>query len=368
MSGLRITYSLADQSFAKTKSIGIFNLSLGLLRELQSRPEVDRLDVLTNSTLRNQILTASKTGTYDDDAAIAGRIGRMKWDQWDVYSAARRRRNEWLFLPKGFASFLRRPPVRLATYVHDTIHEFYRDQYPSVVSGFEDRYFARGLRATIRHSDVIFTNSEFTRDEVIRVAGKLGLNPPPVIHAGIGFVDEPVGAVADKSGIVVLAGRFPHKLTAQMIDWMDRWERRSRYADPVHWIGALPAGVTFPNRSNWHLHSRLTEEDYRAKIAGAKVLLFASEYEGFGMPPVEAALVGTVPVFSRIPATLEVMGESGVSFANDSHNSFTAALADALKTSPEQVSAWKQELLSRHNWKSVADRIIDGLKATPLRQ
>ncbi len=361
MSGLRITYSLADQSFAKTKSIGIFNLSLGLAREFQLRPEVERLDVLTNSTLIDLIPTAANTGIYNHDVALKGQLGRMKWDQWDVYAAARRRDNEWLFLPKGFASFVHKPPVKLASCVADTIHDFYHVHHPKAVSRLEARYFQRSLRATIKRSAVIFTISEFTRDEVLRVADKLGMKPPPVIHAGIGFQDAAGEWCTNKAGVVVLAGRFPHKLTARMVEWLDRWQRKTKFGEPIDWIGALPDGINLPNHANWRMNPRLSEAEYRAKIAEARALVFASEYEGFGMPPVEATIAGTVPVYSSIPATGEIMGNSGVSFSNEDYASFAESLSRSLEIKSEEIIEWKRELLARHDWQRVTDRIISGL-------
>lgn len=365
MSGLRITYSLADQSFVKTKSIGIFNLSLGLAREFQLRPEIERLDVLTNSTLRDQIPMAANTGLYNHDIALKGQLGRMKWDQWDVYSAARKRHNEWLFLPKGFASFIHQPPARLATCVADTIHDFYHDRYPKAVSRLEARYFQRSLRATIKQSDVIFTISDFTRSEVLRAADKLGIKPPTVIHAGIGFRDDADDWCTNKRGIVVLAGRFPHKLTARMTEWVDSWQTQTKFAEPVNWIGALPYDVTLPHHANWRMNPRLSETEYRRKIAEARALIFASEYEGFGMPPVEAAIAGTVPVYSSIPATDEIMGNAGISFSNDDYGSFADSLSRSLEIEANEVARWKRELLTRHDWQRVVDRILDGMTRQP---
>ena len=362
MSGLRITYSLADQSFAKTKSIGIFNLSLGLAREFQSRSEVEKLHILTNSTLQHLVRPADNTTTSNHDRGIQGQLGRMIWDQWKLYSTAKGTGTDWLFLPKGFASFIRKPPMRLATCVADTIHDYYRDRHPTAVSGLEDRYFDHSLRATIKYSDVIFTISEFTRSEVVRVATKLGMKPPPVIHAGIGF-EEPAQPVSPgKSGIMVLAGRYPHKRTKEAIALLDRWQRDSAFTEAVNWIGSLPKGAIMPDRSNWKLHSRLSEEDYRQLVARSRVLLFTSEYEGYGMPPVEATLVGTVPVFSAIPATIEVMGQTGLPFDNENPGSFTKAMNAALQANPDDVSRWKTDLLARHSWRIVGDRILAGLR------
>ena len=52
---LSLTVSLGDQLFTQTKSVGIFNLSLGLVEQLARRPEVSRLTVLANHTLAGRL-------------------------------------------------------------------------------------------------------------------------------------------------------------------------------------------------------------------------------------------------------------------------------------------------------------------------
>ena len=46
---LTLTCSLADQVLARAKSIGIYNLSLGLVAELARRPEVAKLTLLAST-------------------------------------------------------------------------------------------------------------------------------------------------------------------------------------------------------------------------------------------------------------------------------------------------------------------------------
>jgi len=115
---LTLTVSLADQQFARTKTIGVLNVSLGLCRALSRLPAVSRLTLLANPSLP-QIGDPNSPGLQRLEFTGVERFRRLWWDQFGVYRAARRVGNEWLLLPKGFASFLRRCPVKLATYVHD---------------------------------------------------------------------------------------------------------------------------------------------------------------------------------------------------------------------------------------------------------
>jgi glycosyltransferase involved in cell wall biosynthesis len=356
---------VADLHFGRTKSVGIFNLALGLLKALSGRPEIRLLHILSNRTLRPHLSGLGLPAVVECDTAIGGRLSRLWWDQAGVLRAGRRSGCGWLFLPKGFVPFRGSARLRMAAYVHDTLPCFYRERgYPRLGSRWERQYFTAALHATLRHARVIFTNSEFSRRELQRHAAAWQIQPPPVVVAGIGFAPR-AASVAEKDGsLVCLASRFPHKLTPLAVDYLARWQRERDYTGAVHWIGRGPADLAWPAFSNWHQHLRLDDVEYQRRIASAQALLFFSEYEGFGMPPVEAALGETCPVYSRLPATEEVMGGQGLPFYNHSYESFKAALDQALQTSPDTVSAWAATLLARHNWPDVAGRVIRGLTET----
>src|SRR6266404_5581565 len=256
---LSLTYSLADQDFQKTKSLGIFNFSVDFLSHLAGHPRLEALTVLSNSTLLLPSSLPERTRKESHDEAIAGPLLRAWWDQWGVYRAARRIGQPWLFLPKGFASFLRPCPVKLALYVHDTILESYYGSRPGVPS-LELAYFRRCFEASLRQAKVIFTNSDFTCREIERAAERRVLAPPRLLNVGIGFVAVPVPLQQERENrILVLAGRFPHKRTGLALEYVTRWQNMTRFAGPIQWVGRLPAGLSLPEFGNWEHQARLPE-------------------------------------------------------------------------------------------------------------
>lgn len=364
MGYLSLTYSLADQNFTQTKSVGILNLSTQLLENLARSTHFARLCVLSNSKIDDALQLPSGVTIKRHDEAIRSKFGRMFWDQWGAYRAGKDSGNRWLFLPKGFSSFLKTPTFKLAVYVHDAMHRFYRINYPYFIPWFEGKYFTQCLKETLKQSDVIFTNSDFTKNELMCFANDFKLNLPPMVTAGIGFTRCKNIISTKRNSLLLLTSACPHKLTKCAVNFIERWQREVNFSGEVNLVGSLPAGMQLPPLAGWRHYPRLSEIMYRQFLSEARTLLFFSLYEGFGMPPVEAIIAGTCPVFSNLAVTREVMGDAGFSFLNSSYESFAQSMDRALNVSEAQVDSWASQLLERHNWDRVVEKVVNGLALT----
>jgi glycosyltransferase involved in cell wall biosynthesis len=358
---LGVTYSIADQNVATTKSIGIYNLSTNLARNLSEQPQLERLTVFSNETVSPSLALTSKARIEEYNYPVRSRWGRILWDQWSVYQRARAAGNPWLFLPKGFCSFLARPPVQVAAYVHDIMGDFYNRNYPNFSPRLEAQYFARSLAATICQSSVIFTNSEFSKSELLEYTRRKGMRQPKVIVAGYGFRPVSPEPVQKQNRVLLFASSMPHKQTKLATHLLTHWLGESKFTGVIDCIGIIAPGMETPQGSRWNWMGRVPPGKGRELIRRARAVVYSSEYEGFGMPPVEAVLEGTCPVFSDIPPLRETMGAAGCAFSNDSEASFLAAMNRALTIGPETLGSWAQTLLQRHNWLAVSQRIMGEL-------
>lgn len=358
-----ISYSLADQDLRRTKSIGILNVSRRLLGRLALHSEVGPLTAFLNRTVATDLMLPDYVHVELHDRAARDSVSRILWDQWGVYRAARLSGNEWLLLPKGFASMTMSCPVKLAAIVHDTMLDFYNRTYPAYIRPLERWYFEASLRATIRNASVIFTVSDFTRRELLRFAETLGLKCPQVVTIGQGFSAVDSSHTQKEDRVLLLVSPFPHKRTTLAVDYIQRWHRETGFRGQVDCVGKFPAGVEFPAERGWNFHGRLDEAAYRSLLAKTRALVFFSDYEGFGMPPVEATLAGASAVYSDIDATREAMDGRGFSFANDDFGSFASAMNAAITADPVTIATWAGELLQRHSWSTVVTRLVEGLRS-----
>lgn len=364
MANLRLTYSVADQNFKKTKSVGILNTSMQLLTALIGHPSLSKMDILSNSTLNICIKpSATKTEVHLHDMAIAGSFRRILWDQFLVYRAAKKLENSWLLLPKGFASFLGPCPVRLGILSHDAMIDYYEQHFPAFLSRFESLYFKRCLQASFRYAKIMLCTSKFTLSEMERLARKWNCRKPDVVAIGLGVMPKMKSLENPRSELVVLVSAHPHKRTDLAVNYLDRWQQETRSKAIVHWVGRFPKKLSLPKYSNWQFHERIEETIYRRLMATARILIYFTDYEGYGLPPIEAVMSGACPVYSDIPVTREVMLGLGCAFQNSSYDSFSQAMKRANEVTSVDLDDWAIHLGQIHSWTTVAQRLVDVLTA-----
>lgn len=93
----------------------------------------------------------------------------------------------------------------------------------------------------------------------------------------------------------------------------------------------------------------VADEDLAALYSGARVFVYPSLYEGFGLPVLEAMQCGTPVVTSRLSSLPEVVGSAG--FLVDPHD--VDSIAEGLHTAWQQGESLReaaQQQVSRFDW------------------
>lgn len=98
--------------------------------------------------------------------------------------------------------------------------------------------------------------------------------------------------------------------------------------------------------------------------AGAKALIYVSDREAFGLPPMEALAFGVPPVVMDNELGHELFGEYAVYAKSGSVDDIAEATKEAIHNEQRTMNIKNNgpEFVKKYNWKSFVDRFFDQLK------
>lgn len=304
-----------------------------------------------------------------EDRVTLRQIGRGRgtwWEQTHLRRALRAEPLDVFFAPAYTAPL--GTPSPLAVTIHD-ISFIAHPEWFRAGEGMRRRWLTR--RAAQRAS-VIFTDSEFSRSEIeehLRIeAGRIRVIQPGVSAR----VPEPPPRTARDPLVLFVGSLFNRRRLPQLIEAFARATRDLPEArlcivgDDRTWPRqdlrqlALEHGVAGRTRFLSFVTDDLVDDLYRR----ARVFAFLSEYEGFGLTPLEALAAGVPPVVLDTRVAREVYGEAAVFVPPEDMEAAVRAIRRLLTDpqSAEPVLARAPAVLARYSWQSTADRTLDELE------
>ncbi len=166
------------------------------------------------------------------------------------------------------------------------------------------------MKHSVVAADRVLVGSAFSAQ---RLADLAGVDPSKVLvtYTAPSLPSVPfVPMAARDASIVILGSHFPHKRTEQAVTWAQRFMKTPAGSG----LGLVVTGRLGPaaecqcvDDRTERVRQRLSGLELAQLLAGCRVLVFGSVYEGFGLPPVEAVSLGTPATYQRIGAMAEVL-------------------------------------------------------------
>lgn len=232
-------------------------------------------------------------------------------DAWRLARALKRSMPEDLFYSPGYNT----PLFSAAPFVF-TIHDLSHVYCPENTSVAIQLYYATILKRACHRARTILTVSEFTRRQI---AGWSGVPEQKIVNVGCG-VDARYSPHGELYGLpfpylLCVSNRKPHKNEIRMVEAFAK-----ATIDPaIHLVfTGRPTEELEQGIARHQITGRVdflgpvSEERVPSLYRGAKALLFASLYEGFGLPVLEAMACGTPVVTSNVTGTLEVARDAAL--------------------------------------------------------
>lgn len=307
--------------------------------------------------------------------------GGTWWEQVSLPAAAGRDGLNLFFAP-AYTS-----PIRLSCPVALTIHDLSFFAHPEWFRRREGLRRRFVTRRSAERAAVVLTDSEFSRAEIQRHLG-IPLDRVRVIYlgatspAGPGMVSGGA-AVSESQNATATPGRDPLVLFTGSIF------NRRRVPDLIAAFPAIAARVpdarleivgenrTYPYQDlaaliretglgdRIRLRSYVGDADLADVFRRAAVFVFLSEYEGFGLTPLEALASGTPVVMLDTAVAREVCGPAAWYVAPQDPDGLVSAIVALLREQASRDSLLSRagDVLARYSWTKSARLTMDALEA-----
>ncbi len=301
----------------------------------------------------------------------------LKWPLKKLWSQFRLAYELWknsvdvYFSPGQLLPFF--APKNSAVTVHDSAFE----AFPSAYRFFGRQYLKLMNRLIVKKASIILTSTEFNKKELLKYYGKL-------------FQDETI--LKDKIKVVPLAydstkynldvplekniygdyilsiGRLEEKKNTRRI--MEAFDSLKKdFSDlKLVLVGSPGAGYekvkqaieNSPNKKDIILPGFVPSQKMPSILKQAKVFVFPSQYEGFGIPVLEALAVGVPVVAGDVEALKEVGGDALEYAVVDSVQDISVKIAGLLSDNDKcnQKIELGLKLVKNFSWENTAKQSL----------
>lgn len=332
------------------------------VREIYRR--FDGADDITFVGFGSTEIAGLETGWFPGEIIDSGISGhnRAAWaigEVWAVARAAKRLGADLIHTPANLG------PVRSGVPVVATIHDLLAFRHPEWVptraSGGLLRWMIKRAALAATH---ILTDSEASRvdlEELFAISAER-ITVTPLAAGEI----VPIAGVARRPDLIFAPGnRMPHKNIGSLIEALSLIPaaRRphlvitgSRDNDPL-----VPLVRRFGLEEWISLEGWLTHEQLERMYAEAALVVFPTQFEGFGLPILEAMVRGCPVACSDLPVLREVAGDAAAYFDQTSPAAIAATVTDLLSRPDELASMAAGGLVrsARFSWDRVAEQTLD---------
>jgi len=302
---------------------------------------------------------------------------RFIWDQFTFPRKAREQKIDLIHQPCFSVPLFYKGPVVV------TIHDIISILFPQTIKFASWIFYSKWRPFSYRKAKRIITISESTKKDIIRV-----LNiPEEKIRVIPLSYDERYLSKINANGINKIKKKY--SLTDNYILHVGTLEPRKNleflidvFSQVIKIINDQTLSLVIAGKKGWYyeglfslvkklgLDKRIiftgyiSEQDKAAIYQGAKLFVFPSIYEGFGLPPLEAMASGVPVISSNTSSMGEVVGEAGILISPYNKTKWIKELSRTLQDEKlmEEMKQKNLQQIKKFSWDKTAKATIDVYK------
>lgn len=287
---------------------------------------------------------------------------------------------ELFFSPYHYPSYTIKKNSKLKKYIllHDCtpILNIYNTKF--IGTHFKNKLFNQ-----IEKENFYFTNSEYTRQDFIKyhpniteensqtvlLAASDNFKP---VYAGIDKIKEKYNIPENKKYVFSLCTLEPRKNLIRIVKTFVQFLKKNNIDDLIFVMGGgqwekflNELSKTIDNLEEYKSKilriGYVDDEDLPALYSNAEWFIYTSQYEGFGLPPLEAMSCKCPVIVSNATSLPEVVGDAGLLINYDSDEEHINA-CETYYYSPELRNEYAQKGFERSklfSYKKTADKLLD---------
>ena len=285
------------------------------------------------------------------------------WEQLDLPTLVNRAGADVLFCP-GYTA-----PLRSAVPVVVAIHDVSFAAHPEWFGWREGARRRTLARLSARAAARVVTISHFSEREI---ASYFGVDPSRIVVAYPGVTA--FGEIRERSAparVLFVGSIFNRRHVPELIDGFARVARAhpdlhldivgDNRTSPHINVQALAAATGVADRI--HLRSYVTDDELRELYAASSAFAFLSEYEGFGLTPLEALASGVPSLLVDTAVSREVFAESALYVKHADPIEIEQGLRTLLfdRSTRERLAAQRASVLCRYSWAHCARAVLNAI-------
>jgi glycosyltransferase involved in cell wall biosynthesis len=293
------------------------------------------------------------------DAAAGGTL----WEQMLLPTLARDAGADLLFAPAYSGPVL--PPMPMVLAIHDVSFAAHPDWFPWREGARRRTVVQLAARAAAR----VITISQFSKREIV---AHLGIEAAKISVVYPGVTPMVVGrGFTPRQNVLFVGSIFNRRHVPELIEGFARlaWthpeirldivgdNRTSPHVNLESIVGARGLADRI------HVRSYVPDDELRALYANSAAFVFLSEYEGFGLTPLEALASGMPVLLLDTPVAREICGDAAMYIPRAEPPLIEDALRRLLLDSGERerILGAAPGVLARYSWSDCAKRVLNVL-------